>query len=213
LRSLDDTLFPLLNRGAANPFFDWLMPRITNLHHVGWFKWLTVAACLFLLWKGNRRARVWVLCAVLAVGLSDLMAARVFKNLWPRDRPCQSAAMAGQVRMTPGTECPGSKSFPSNHAANMMALAGVGWWFGRKRERGARSGDRTADTSARKHLAPWLWFLLPLVIGYSRIYLGFHYPTDVLGGWALGALLAAGVASVVGRRLLPAAGVAKVTAE
>ncbi|MBM3493086.1 MAG: phosphatase PAP2 family protein, partial [Armatimonadetes bacterium] len=50
----------------------------------------------------------------------------------------------------------------------------------------------------------WAWFLLPLVIGYTRVYLGYHYPTDVVGGWAVGAVVAAftlGLVRMAQRRL------------
>lgn len=189
MNPLDRALMPLMNGGAANSALDAVMPRITNLHQLKLFLLLVLVVCALILWKGSRRAQIGVLCAILAVGLSDVAAARVLKKIVPRDRPCHVARAGGAVafpgvRLAPETECPGSSSFPSNHASNMMALAGVGWWFTRGRVR-------------------WLWFLLPLVIGYSRVYLGFHYPTDVLAGWLLGALLATLVISLVGKRVKP----------
>ena len=182
LEQIDYALFSALNRGAANRFLDWLMPRITNLHKEWWFAAIVLGICIWFLWRGPRRARVWILCAVVAVGISDPFARRVIKELYPRKRPCQvvhsptvnDASRPSMARLVPGEECPGSPSFPSNHASNMAALAFVCWWFTRRRTR-------------------WLWLLLPLVIGYSRIYLGYHYTTDVLGGWLIGALIGTGV--------------------
>ena len=177
--NLDHALFDALNRGVANGFLDWLMPRITNLHKEWWFAAPLLITLLYLWWRGPRRTRVWILCAVTAIGISDFTARRVVKNLYVRDRPCATVERTA-VRAYPGTrlvlgeECPGSPSFPSNHASNMGALAAVCWWFTRRRAR-------------------WLWLLIPIIIGFSRIYLGYHYPSDVLGGWIMGALIGAGV--------------------
>jgi undecaprenyl-diphosphatase len=176
---------PLLNRDAANTLFDWLMPRITNLHHLKLFMVAVIACCLIALWRGPRRIKIGILCALIAVGLSDSACSRVIKPIAPRYRPCRlvrGGTAFPQDRLAPETECPGSSSFPSNHSSNMMALGLVGWWFTRGRIR-------------------WLWFLLPLVIGYSRIYLGFHYPTDVLGGWLLGAMIGGFIIAIVRARL------------
>ncbi len=184
---LDRRLFEALNRGAANPALDWLMPRITNLHQTKWFLALAITGAIIAIWRGSRVVQVAVVCAGLAVGISDLACARIVKPLFVRPRPCRVLTPGGtmsfpRTRLVPGEHCPGSSSFPSNHASNMMALVGVGWWFTRRKTR-------------------WLWFLLPLVIGYSRIYLGYHYPLDTLGGWLLGALIAAGMAAI-GERIL-----------
>jgi undecaprenyl-diphosphatase len=146
---------------------------------------LVIVGCLVALWKGSRQIQLAVLCAVIAVSASDLLATRVIKNLIPRERPCHQVG-AGllefhDTRLVPGEHCPGSHSFPSNHASNMMALAGVAWWFTRRKTR-------------------WLWFLLPLIVGCSRVYLGYHYPTDVVGGWFIGAIIAAAVVLVSRRQ-------------
>lgn len=182
LQSLDNALFAVLNRGMGNPFLDAVMPVITGLHHTKWFLWVVGLFAVAVLARGSRRARVWVLCAIVAVGLSDLFCARVVKRIVPRDRPCSIVAATGAMTY-PDTRlvgnCPGSKSFPSNHASNMMALGLVCCWFTRGRKR-------------------WAWMLLPLVVGYSRVYLGYHYPLDMVGGWAVGALV--GAAAVLALR-------------
>ena len=188
---IDTVLFHALNTGAGNRALDALFPNLTSLHQRPWVLVALAVYCAAVLWRGSRRARVWVLCALLAVGLSDLSAARVVKRLAPRDRPCHQSVAGGahavlDVRLVPGARCPGSKSFPSNHAANMMALGAVCWWMTRRRSRWS-----------------FCWFLLPTVIGYTRIYLGFHYPSDVAGGWLLGAAIAAMVLWIACR--LPAA--------
>lgn len=186
LEHLDAVLLEPLNRSAANPLFDAAFPVLTSLHQRPWFVAALGLICMAALLRGGRRTRVWVLTALVAVGISDAACSRVVKPIFPRERPCQKAARLQQpvVRVVRPEGCPGSSSFPSNHAANMMAAATVCWWFSRRRGR-------------------WLWFLLPLVIGYTRVYLGYHYPSDVLGGSLLGGGVAAMTLLAARRALRP----------
>jgi len=188
LNNLDHTLFHALNSGAANAFLDWLMPRVTNLHKALWFIACVAPIIIWILAVYGKRGRTAVFCTLLALGLSDFTSSRLAKNVYWRDRPCERIAATGRMTVpddhllpgratrsgyiaTPERDCPGSSSFPSSHASNMMAFAGVCWWFTRTRGR-------------------WLWFVIPLVVGWSRIYIGVHFPGDVLAGWILGGMLA-----------------------
>lgn len=197
---LDTTLFRWLNLSAANPLFDTLFPFLTSLHHHPWFMGLLAAAALVALWRGNRRVRVAVLVLILSAGLSDAFCSRVIKRLVHRQRPCQAVAHgrpapAGfPVRVVRPENCPGSQGFPSNHAANTMAVGAAAWCLTRRRLR-------------------WAWFLLPLIIGWTRIYMGYHYPSDVLGGWIIGGLLAAALLRLFRRALAPSSAPCSETAD
>jgi undecaprenyl-diphosphatase len=161
LRSLDAWLFLLINRSLQNPVFDILMPILSTKRYV----LLPAAAAILMLmvWGGRR---MWVLLAVgvAAVALSDL-GTNLIKAGFHRIRPCH---VIPDVHLLAG--CTRSFSLPSNHASNMFAIATVGWLgFGRLR-----------------------WALLTLAAGvtFSRVYVGVHYPADVLVGALWGAALA-----------------------
>jgi len=177
---LDTVVFRVLNWNAGNPVCDRVFPVLTSLHQQVWFAALLGLAAALALWRGGRRGRLWVAALVIAVSMSDVLCSRALKRMAPRERPCQAAMRAQadtavrHIRVVNPQRCPGSPSFPSNHASNTMAAGFVCWWLTRRRWR-------------------WAWFLLPLVIGYTRIYLGYHYPTDVLAGWVVGAATAATV--------------------
>lgn len=179
--SLDLQLFVLLNERLHNRALDWLMPRLTNIHQSIWF-WLVMAPILIRLFvQGNRRTRTILLLLVVLLPAVDFISSGVMKPIFHRPRPTAQRIVGGKVetvvagaRLPPHSQALGTSAFPSSHSAVAAALATTLILAYRRRSRLA-----------------WLALLIPLVIGYSRIYVGVHYPSDVLSGWILGALLAA----------------------
>jgi len=165
LYGIDRTLFLLLNNGAANGLFDIVMPFVTEADH---WKIPLALAWLALLIFGGRRGRTAALLAVIVLTVSDQISSSLLKPLIGRTRPCfaleETRLLIRQSR---------SFSFPSSHAANNAALA---WLF--------------SITYPKKK---WIFIGIALLVGYSRIYVGVHYPSDVAGGYAVGIISAGGV--------------------
>jgi undecaprenyl-diphosphatase len=160
LTNLDTWLFYWINQDHRNPFFDWLMPLITEFDN---WKWVLLAAWIILFFLGDRKVKIRLGLLVLLVGVLDYSNSFFFKHLFARPRPCNF--LTGVHIFWP---CPRSFSFPSNHAANIFGAAfSLGYLY-----------------------RPWslpLLFMAALV-GYSRVYVGEHYPFDVLAGAVLGAI-------------------------
>lgn len=160
LREVDVAVFYLINRNLRNAVFDSLMPFITN-------KWNFAAPLglllLYVLVFRPSRDRIVAVSAIAVVLLADA-STYLLKDLFHRIRPCHTLQ---QVQLLSGAVCTGSFSFPSNHASNMFAVAAFFSYFYR-------------------HLVLPCFFTAAL-IGYSRIYLGLHYPVDVMAGvvWGL----------------------------
>jgi len=173
LSALDTWLFHMINRSLQNPLFDLVMPILSTKRY---FLLPVASIILMLIVWGGRRTWVLLAVAVAAVALSDL-GTNVIKAVFHRTRPCHVIL---DVHLLVG--CTRSFSLPSNHASNMFGLAAVGW-LGLRR---------------------WRWALLLLAAGvaYSRVYLGVHYPSDVLAGALWGAMIGSGCA-VVAARLWP----------
>ena len=127
------------------------------------FIWPGILSLVIFLWLKRMRGLALVLATALAVSISDFLGATL-KELIARDRPCHVLSHIKDI-----ANCSNSFSFPSNHAVNSFTFA-------------------TIVTLAYKNLT-FLLYVSALLIGYSRIYLGVHYPTDVLSGALLGILI------------------------
>lgn len=167
----DTDLFLFLN-GLRCPLMDLLMWHIS-----GKFTIIPLYAAA-LVWlcrrEGGRRAVFIVLGAVLCIALADRVSSGLIKPAFERLRPSHEPSLAGLAHTLRGY-AGGRYGFVSSHAANHFALAVYSLLIMRCRWYGA--GIVAAA----------------FVVGYSRIYLGVHYPLDVLCGGALGAAIGAGV--------------------
>ncbi|HYB75280.1 MAG TPA: phosphatase PAP2 family protein [Candidatus Sulfotelmatobacter sp.] len=173
--AFDRSLFLLIHQTSRNALFDLVMPQLTEK-----WNWVLPLAAVFLLYaffNGTKRGALLFLSGVLLVLVADA-GATALKHVFLRPRPLASVAEAQAL-----AERAASSSFPSNHAVNAFALA-------------------TLFAIYYPSLAiPF--FTVAALVGYSRVYLGDHYPLDVLAGAVFGAALglAAGWASLwVGRR-------------
>ena len=109
---------------------------------------------------------------ILAVALADSITSRLFKPFFARLRPCHDTQLVRLLHLPDG--CGGQFGFLSSHAANSVALAVF---------------LSLVLPTKRFRVLKWLVLLWAALLSYSRIYLGAHYPADVLGGAAVGALL------------------------
>ncbi len=186
--SLDDRLLLAVNH-ARGPLLDAAMRFASN--RLVWFPFYLVLLG-WLAWYFRRRAALLLPLLLAAVALADSVTSRLFKPFFGRLRPCHNPLLEAQLYLPDG--CGGQFGFLSSHAANSFALAVFLWRvLPAGRFRGLKTGV----------------FLWAGWLSYSRVYLGAHFPTDVLGGALVGALLGWGAAALFARleaRRRPAAG-------
>lgn len=165
LEHLDQQLFLFLN-SINSPFWDQIMYAVSG--KLIWVP-LYLSILIFLGIKYKRKFFIILLLIILAATLADQTSVLI-KNLVHRLRPCHEPALDGLVHIVRG-ECGGLYSFVSSHATNSFNVALLSLLFIKKR-----------------------WYTISIIfwaaiVGYSRIYLGVHYPGDVLCGSILGAFI------------------------
>ncbi|MBS4000470.1 MAG: phosphatase PAP2 family protein [Desulfobulbaceae bacterium] len=168
-QQFDEWLFYAINNGWANPIFDKMMPFITEVD-----SWLLLYLLGFyiLLFRAGRAGRVAAVALILTIVASDQINSSFLKELFGRIRPCH---VLDEVRLL--VPCGGGKSFPSSHATNNFAAAVVLFSFFRREA--------------------FILFLVASLMALSRVYVGVHYPMDILAGAAFGTIVALVVTYIV----------------
>ena len=177
---IDTALLRLVNLELTHPLLDRFIP---------WFSYLDVWKIplifflLFIVIKERLKGVVIVIGLGLTILLSETMSTTVAKELIDRVRPCH---IHEWVRLIEGY-CPKSPALPSSHATNIVAaITFLSFFFPR-----------------------WLFVMVPFafLVGYSRMYLGVHYPLDVIGGVILGAGCGWAVFTILKQFVFPRIGI------
>ncbi|MBI1226813.1 MAG: phosphatase PAP2 family protein [Bacteroidetes bacterium] len=172
LLHFDETLFHLVNSGCHNQFFDWLMPLLRDK-----YTWVPLYIFIgsFLLLNFRQKGLYICLAMVLTIGLADGASSHLLKKNVQRLRPCKVLEANKEMHLL--VPCGSGFSFPSSHAANHFALATFMLLIlGRV----------------------FRWIKIPLVlwassVSFAQVYVGVHYPLDVIAGAMLGIFVGWGV--------------------
>ncbi len=164
----DEYLFHLINGEWHHPWLDAILPYWRNKKF--WIPFYLLLTA-FVVWKFRIRAIYFLLAVALTVTLADTISSKVVKKNVQRVRPCNDIEMKDEVKLLVG--CGKAYSFTSSHASNHFAVAtflsmtlGIFYPWSR-----------------------WIFLLWAASIAYAQVYVGVHYPLDVIGGAVIGLLI------------------------
>ena len=182
----DHSIFEWINQSTTNPVFDAIMPIITDLHTfpLFWLALISLAAVLLFRTASPldrnillKKIGYFILVTGLSMALADMIAYRAIKVYVQRPRP-EAAGLTVTLR----THSHSGWSFPSNHSANMFALA--------------RSIQLIAPAASLPIAGAYAF---ASTVAFSRVYVGVHFPGDTLAGGTIGWLCATFVHFALGR--------------
>ncbi len=176
----DQSLFEKINGDWANPFFDAVMPFLRN--SLSWLP-LYMFLLVFVLMNFKVKGIWWALLFLSTVALTDMVGTYVFKHGFERLRPCSDPDFVDHVRLVL-KQCAGGYSFTSNHAANHFGMAA--FFF----------------VTFRHLIKKWAWVGLfwAAAICYAQVYVGVHYPLDVIVGALLGLAFGISTGTIFNKR-------------
>jgi len=165
LQEADENLFHFINTDLSAPWLDVFMMLMRNQ-----YTWLPVyAILLFWFFKYSKEYFLLVLVfSIITFALTDYSSASILKPILARTRPCHNTLLYDRLV----ANCGGMYGMPSSHACNHFGLAT--FWF---------------LYAANIYRQNWYWlWAWALIICYAQVYVGVHYPGDILAGAILGGL-------------------------
>ena len=164
LYNIDNLLFEWINQSIHSLIFDDIMPILRNKKT--WIP-LYISIAFFLLYRYRLRGFVIILLGIVTIGIADQISSQVLKEIFERVRPCNNPNWTTKIRLL--IDCSSGYSFPSSHAANHFALASF-----------------FAFLFAHKRIISLIGILWASIISFAQIYVGVHYPSDIIAGALLG---------------------------
>lgn len=162
IKSVDTFLFYLINHGTKNSLFDQIMPIITNTKN---FYIFFLILWFLMVFSSVYKTRVAGWSIIIAVTFSDILSSKILKYIFTRQRPYEVLDNVYKLVSSAGY------SFPSSHAVNSFTAATLIMLF------------------FRNKLYTFIAFIIAIMSAYSRVYVGVHYPSDVIFGALLGMFL------------------------
>ncbi len=165
LENIDKALFVLIHHDSDHVILDPIMLALRNP-----YTWIPVYVFIlyFAVRKSGWDAWRFVLLSVACFAITDSISSRIFKPLFERPRPCLDPDLHAFIRNV--IDCGGIYSMPSSHAANHFGLAAFWYW------------SIFIMTGKKWN---WLWFWAAAIC-YAQVYVGKHYPFDILAGAVFG---------------------------
>jgi undecaprenyl-diphosphatase len=178
--ALDKRLFIRLNSEWTNSFFDTILPYFRD--SVFWAP-LYLFILVFVALNYGKKGWWWSLAFVCTIAIADMVSSRIFKEGFQRLRPCRDPFFFDHVRLLLKS-CSGGYSFTSSHAANHFAMATY------------------VSLTFYPIFKKWIYlsYLWAFFIAYAQVYVGVHYPLDILGGTVVGVLSGLLTASVFNKK-------------
>ncbi len=169
LQNWDRWLFTKINHDWTNGFLDYIFPL--GREAITWVP-LYIFLLIFILINFGQKAWPWIIGLLVTVSLTDQVSSHIFKPMVNRLRPCHDLLLADDIRLLLNY-CSDSRSFTSSHAANHFGLAFFIYY------------------TLKPYFKNWsyLFFVWAAAVSYGQVYIGVHYPTDVICGGILGSII------------------------
>jgi membrane-associated phospholipid phosphatase len=178
---VDTKLFLKINMVYTNSFLDGIFPVWREAT-----TWIPLYFFLILFVSINYKLKAipWILLFILTITISDQISSGILKNWIGRPRPCNDPFLQFYMRLLL-SRCPSSGSFTSSHATNHFAAAMFLW------------------ITLKPVFKKWgkLFFIWAATICYGQVYVGVHYPLDILGGCLLGCIIGFGSAWLFNKKI------------